>query len=29
VRSSVEVSGKIFGMELSLCRDINLKLAAT
>jgi len=29
VRSSVEVSGKIFGTELSLRRDINIRFAVT
>ena len=29
VRSSVEVGGKIFGMQLSFCRDVNIRLAVT
>jgi hypothetical protein len=29
VRSSVEVSGKIFGTELSHHRDVNIRLAVT
>jgi hypothetical protein len=29
VRSTVEVSGKIFGTELSLRRDVNIRLAVT
>jgi len=27
VSLSVDVSGKIFGTELSLCRDVNIRLA--
>jgi len=29
VRVSVEVSGKIFGTELSLRRDVNIRLAVS
>jgi hypothetical protein len=29
VRLGVEVSGKIFGTELSLRRDVNIRLAVT